>query len=357
MANTKAMLVDGATRHAIFVQRYSGSQLKQMLPYLQRVKKTTAAALAMGDLTEFSKKRLTRLYNEMGAITNEVLNRMGEKLKSNMKQFASYEADFAGRMLDNSTKDGVEFDIPAKTQIHAAVFSEPVLTLEKKGITLDAVLEQFSEKKGDQIVKTIQQGVIAGQTNQEIIKGMSAIVDTSMADGLKALVRTVTNHVSSVSREEVLKNNEDIIEGYEWVSVLDGRTTPECQALDGQIFGVGEGPIPPIHWNCRSTRIPVVKKEYSFVGGVEGLTRAAKGAEGAEDDVSTKTNYNDWLKTQPNEFQDEVLGVTKGQLFREGGLDLTQFVDENYKPLSIEQLRQSDDKHIVAAFKKIDKGE
>lgn len=349
---TKGRLINGTTRHAIFVQRYSGGQLKQMLPYLERVKKRAAAELASGDVTEFSKKRLTKLYHEINGLTNEILLKMGEKLKSNMKGFASYEAEFSAKMLSGSAN--IEFDVPAKTQIHAAIFSEPVLMLEEKGIMIDTVLEQFSEKKGAQLVKIIQQGVISGNTNQQIVKDMGIIVDTSMADGLKAMVRTVTNHVSSVAREQVFKNNEDIIEGYEWVSTLDARTTPECQALDGQVFKLGEGPIPPIHWNCRSTRVPVVKKEFS-IPDPEGLTRAAKGADGPEQDVGIKTNYNDWLKTQPKEFQDEVLGKTKAELFREGGVNLTKFVDDNYKPLTIEQLRQSDDKHIIAAFKKIDK--
>ena len=131
MANTNAMLVDATTRHAIFVQRYSGSQLKQMLPYLNRVKKQTAAQLAVGDLTDFSRKRLERLYKEIDGITIQVLNAMGKKLSGNMKTFSSYEADFAARMMTNATK--FEWDVPAKTQIHAAVFAATIVTGKQIG--------------------------------------------------------------------------------------------------------------------------------------------------------------------------------------------------------------------------------
>lgn len=337
MAGTNTFLVNASTRHAIFVNRFSGSQLKQMLPYLQRVKKSTAAELSGGDLTEFSKKRLTKLYNEIESTIQAVLDKMSGKLKSNLAPFSAYEAQFSATMFKKATN--VDFDIPSKNQIAAAVFAEPILTLEDKGLTIDDVLGQFNQKKAAQVVNTIQDGVIAGQANSEIINSMNKVVDIAMADGLRALVQTVTNHTSSVSRQQVYDENEDIIDGYQWVSTLDGRTTETCIALDGQIFDVGEGPMPPAHWNCRSTTIPVVKKKYSILG-LANTQRPAVGNDGPEQDISAKTDYGTWLASQPASFQDEVLGKTKGELFRNGGLSVDKFVDHNYQPYTLDQLRQ-----------------
>jgi SPP1 gp7 family putative phage head morphogenesis protein len=341
MAGTKTFLINASTRHAIYVNRYSGSQLKEMLPYLQRVKKATAAELALGDLTDFSRKRLKKTLAEIEDITQAVFDKMGGKLTSNMKKFATYEAGFTKKMLDQSAK--VEFSKPSIAQIHAAVFSEPVLTLEDKGIVVQDVLDQFSQKKAKQLITTIQDGVILGKPNSDILKGMDYVIDTVMAEGLQSLIRTVTNHVSSVSRQEVYNNNEDIIDGYEWVSTLDGRTTETCMALDGQVFEVGKGPMPPAHWGCRSTTIPVVKKEYNVMGLIDNQ-RPAVGADGPEQDVSAKMDYQSWLKTQPNAFIDEVLGATKGAIFRDGGLTLDKFVDHNYQPLTLEQLKKAEPK-------------
>lgn len=323
-----------------------------MLPYLNRVKKQTAAQLATGDLTEFSRKRLERLYKEIDGIAVQTLNAMGKKLEGNLKSFSSYEADFAARMMSASTK--FEFDVPAKTQIHSAVFSQPVFALENKGINITDMLDEFSEKKATQLITTIQDGVIAGRTNDQMVRDIGAVVDTLMAQQLQSLVRTVVGHTSAVSSEEVYKENEDIIEGFIWSATLDNRTTEICMALDGQFFKYSDpdAPSKPMHFGCRSNRVPVVKKQYSFKGAVEGLTRPAKGADGPEQNVPSRSNYNEWLKTQPASFQDEVLGVTKGALYRDGGLPLDKFIDKNYKPLTIEQLRESDDKHIIKAFKR-----
>ncbi len=45
--------------------------------------------------------------------------------------------------------------------------------------------------------------------------------------------------------------------------------------------------------------------------------------------VPAKTTYQDFLSRQPATFQDEVLGKTKGKLFRKGGMSLDKFVDRN----------------------------
>lgn len=346
MAGTKTFLINASTRHAIYVNRYSGSQLKEMLPYLKRVKKVTAGELASGDLTEFSRKRLKKTLKEIEDITQAVLDKMGGKLTSNMKKFATYEAKFSKTMLDKSAE--TEFSKPSITQIHAAVFSEPVGVLNDKGINISDILDEYSQKKSKQLVTAIQDGVILGKTNSEILKAMDYVIDTAMADGLQSMIRTITNHVSSVSRQQVYNDNEDIIDGYEWVSTLDGRTTETCMALDGQVFEVGKGPMPPAHWNCRSTTIPVVKKKYNIMGLVD-TGRPAVGEDGPEQDVSAKTNYQNWLKTQPNAFQDEVLGAAKGALFRDGGLTLDKFVDHNYQPLTLDQLKKMEPKAFEKA--------
>jgi hypothetical protein len=51
------------------------------------------------------------------------------------------------------------------------------------------------------------------------------------------------------------------------------------------------------------------------------------------------TSYQDWLRRQPNGFQDEVLGRGKAELFREG-LPLERFVDASGRVLNLDELRE-----------------
>ena len=91
--------------------------------------------------------------------------------------------------------------------------------------------------------------------------------------------------------------------------------------------------------NCRSTVIPKVKPEFSLFRGNE--TRASVGADGGG--TSQAGNYYNWLRTQPAGFQNEVLGTTKGKLFRNAGLDSKEFrrlVSNNFdEPLTLAEIR------------------
>ena len=136
--------------------------------------------------------------------------------------------------------------------------------------------------------------------------------------------------------------------------------------------GSCEGPIPPLHFRCRSLRVglldpepigkrpskPVHEKgllrEYSKEVGLDKVpTRRAllpRGHKGKFDDfkrvrtreligrTAAKTNYQTWLKRQSAAFQDDVLGKTKGALFRRGGLELDAFVD----PVSFKEVTLAD---------------
>src|SRR3546814_6812910 len=63
--------------------------------------------------------------------------------------------------------------------------------------------------------------------------------------------------------------------------------------------------------NCRSTTVAIIP-------GLENLsdilTRASQDGQ-----VKGSLTYYEWLKTQSAQFQDSVLGPTRGKLFRDGG--------------------------------------
>ena len=63
--------------------------------------------------------------------------------------------------------------------------------------------------------------------------------------------------------------------------------------------------------------------------------------------VPEDLNYSQWLKRQSAKFQDEVLGPTKGKLFRRGDVTLDRFVDRRTgRPFTVAELR----KREAAAF-------
>ena len=84
--------------------------------------------------------------------------------------------------------------------------------------------------------------------------------------------------------------------------------------------------------------------------GPEAIKRQTRDARASMDGaVPAKTTYQTWLNRQTTGFQDEVLGPTRGALFRRGDLTVDKFVDmRSGRPFTLDELARAEG----AAFKK-----
>lgn len=333
MATTNTLLLDAATRHAVYVNRYSGSQIKELSIYLERIRRIVSSRLANTNITRFNRNRLNIFLKNLDLELEKIYSQMSDRLKKNMEEFGEYEADFSKRMFDNSSK--ATFNVPSSIQIQAAVFGNPVNLIDDD-TNIDKALRKFSRSKRTQIGRIIRDGAILGDTNDQIISSIRNNVSNLQRHQAASLVQTIVNHVSTAARQSVYEANSNLIEAIEWISTLDTHTTTTCISLDREIFEIGKGPRPPAHWGCRSTTKPKIKKQYSLIEDVPAARPSATGP------VNTRSNYGSWLRNQPKSFQDDALGPVRSKLFREGGLSVDKFVDSNYKPLTIKQLMKKE---------------
>lgn len=116
----------------------------------------------------------------------------------------------------------------------------------------------------------------------------------------------------------------------QYVAVLDSRTTKLCRGLDGKRFPLGEGPIPPLHMNCRSNRILVLPDK---VGGP----------------LYDPGSYADWIRSQPEAVQVLLMGSTKDHKLSAKDLAEAGFQDYAAKPMTLDQVR-SEARRIMEYF-------
>ena len=331
-------LLDAGIKHQIYVQRYAGGQVKDLVKYLDDAQAEILRQLkTVKSLAE--SRTLNRKLNRIVQLQQEGLAKLSAELTAKTMDFAEYEADFAVRTMNTAAAAAVV--LPASEQLRALVTQRPMqLAISGKAgstvqnVTLDQAARQFAGDKADEIRRVIQTGVVEGSTVQSLTRDIVSVTNRHKRQA-ETLVRTSVNHISSEARSAVNQANDDIMKGEEWVSVLDSRTTIGCATLDGKILGFNEPPFTPRHWGCRSLRVPVLKDEYQE-GGLEGTRASIQGP------VSAKRTYSGWLKDQSPEFQDQMLGKERGKLFRSGKIKLDQFVDDNYNPVSLEQLKVLD---------------
>jgi SPP1 gp7 family putative phage head morphogenesis protein len=141
-------------------------------------------------------------------------------------------------------------------------------------------------------------GEVATTTRQLRAAGVKSIIAsggelTAMADNqIMALVRTSINQVANSASQQVYEANQDITKKYRYVATLDSRTSSICAALDGREFEYGRGPMPPQHFNCRSTTVPIIDPD------ILPPSTIAKRAS-ADGPVPVNMNYGQWLIFQP----------------------------------------------------------
>lgn len=335
--STKQFLTDAATRHAVFLQRYAGGQSKEAIKTLNRLRRGINARLAQ-EPTVFQRNRLEAVLFDIEQLSIEMFKDISQKTIRGAQLLSINEAGFSVDLFNKASTVEIGFTLPSDGVLIAGTMGSSMSAPLKAGITIEDALLQFSVKKRTEIAQTISDGVTLGETTPTISRKVGTLINTLHRRQLDTLVRTVTNHTSSVARNMVYEANSDIIDGYQWVATLDNRTTLICGSRDGIVYQVGAGPMPPAHWGCRSTTIPKVKPEYDLGAKIQGK-RPSVGSGGAKQ-VSARTNYGGWLRKQPVEFVDEALGVERSRLFRSGKLNIDKFVDPTGRVYTLAELER-----------------
>jgi hypothetical protein len=94
--------------------------------------------------------------------------------------------------------------------------------------------------------------------------------------------------------------------------------------------------------NCRSSSTPVLKSYRELgipIDEISASTRASMDGE-----VPAETTYSEWIAKQSAARQDEVLGPTRGKLFRQGDLAIDRFTNDKGVFLTLDELRARDAK-------------
>jgi hypothetical protein len=166
-------------------------------------------------------------------------------------------------------------------------------------------------------------------------------------------VTTSITSIRSQADREVYKTNEKALQGWQYVAVLDARTTPLCAHRDGEIYPISDTRhLPPAHWHCRSTTVPVFKS-WEDISKIENVAQVRRQniANLTKEQIAfydgqtpLKETYNDWLYRQPKDVQLRHLGdYQKLELFQAGQLTLDGFTNAEGNTIGIKELRSMTD--------------
>lgn len=187
---------------------------------------------------------------------------------------------------------------------------EKMIGYMQDGSPVRAALDKLGPEVSSGMKKALSVGIGTGQNPRVIAK----IARQQYGVGLQKALTISRTEILRSYRDAALENyraNEDVVNAWEWIASLSRRTCAMCLAMNGTIHPLDEDF--GSHPNCRCTPAPIVSERY-----------ATKQTENAPGEA--------WLKEQSEEVQEKVLGVRGAAAWRDGRVDLRDFVGVHESP-------------------------
>jgi len=375
---------DAVLRNQIAIRGYSANLVGRVDRLLRKADRELAEMIRARlprdkrEFFDFKTEKWRLLMNDIQKARRGLLVQYRALVRSDLVQLGALEAQTETDILERAIPIDYALGSPSIEVLTSISRSRPF-----RGKLLKDWFKGISVGDMARIRQQLQIGMSQGESIDSIVRRLigtragnyqNGVMGTTRREAA-AIVRTSVTHISHNARNAVWDANSDIIDARIWSSTLDGRTTHGCISRDGKgapIAGkalppgvVALVPInirPPAHINCRSvmlgyidgigligsrptvtdTRTPAARLiDFRKIAKAQGKTLTRVRNEWAAKNVGSvpaSTSYADFLKRQPASFQDEVLGVTKGKLYRNGGLSVDSFVDRRGMEITLDQL-------------------
>jgi len=335
------IIADRAIRHALYLERYKTGQVEDIIKLLNGSLEPELIARVQKSLDVVAKTSpaLKKLFKDNGVLVRAEYSAMENHLYKNLRDLSKAESDWQIKTLNDSTPIQIDFIAPAPKVLKALVENAPM-----NGALLKDWFAKLADDTVFKVNQQIQIGVINGEGIEDIVRRIKGTRAAQYSDGilnisrnnLRAIVRTSVAHVSEEARKELYRENSDVISGHQIHETLDTSTCEICMAMDGQVFDtVDDIPDYP-HFGCRRSIIPVLKswKELGI-----NLREAPEGTRASMNgQVPASMTYGEWLSNQSVSVQNEALGIGKAQLFRDGKINVGDFVDNQSRILTLTEL-------------------
>lgn len=330
-------VADAILTYQLDLLRLEAGTTSRAIALLNQMVRELTARLRSENLTHFTKARLNALLRQAAATIDE------------------YHAKMQG-LLDLSTAGAAEYQVKhiGKTMIGLGILIEPSLptpTMMSKLVSNLLIQgapsadwwERQSSNMTWQFAAAVRQGIAQGQTNEQIVARLAQSMPTTR-NNIRSLVHTSVQTVANAARSAAFEAFEDVAAGEVWVATLDPHTCIICAARDGRVYSLGDHePLdggPPwnggpgaIHWGCRCVA-SIKLRDIPGMPKVPVGTRAS-----SRGPVKGNTDFAEYLDRMGTQFQNDVLGPGRADLWRRGKLTLEQLLDLSGNPMSLAELK------------------
>ena len=337
MSNITDVLSDLAITRSLLLQRVSNGLSQDVARVYTDI---------MDDISDAIKTANPITIRNSSVTIKELKSRIDPDIafvKDDLTDLAKTEAGY----IASSTNAVIGADIFAKIPTDATL-SNIYKTSLIEGATISNYFSALDKSMQTDLERAIRLGASIGETNYELAKRVDGVLNKGINHS-KAIARTSVATVSNQARQSVYQANDDVIKGYEHLSTLDSRTSFVCSSRDGAMWDTnGKGlnaqgrknryQVPPLHFNCRSTLVPVLKSWEEL--GIDGLDEIPRGTRSSLDgQISSGTNFEKWIGGKDATFQKKYLGAGRYELWKSGKITFSDLVNQQGRTLNMSELQ------------------
>lgn len=280
--------------YAEAVKKLSADELNSFKKALTNYKRTlsnysnrTTESLMKSIEKDLNKVNVTRLEAMQKQITYEIENLKAYQEDRTTKLLRNgYEDNYYRTMFNTQQRAGyaASFTVLNTKAINRAV------NAKFDGVTFSDRIWQEKDKLVLNLNNVLAQNIARGTGLNGIVDSIIKLTNATYYNASR-LARSELNRVCGLANYDAYQES-DLVEEYEFVAVLDNRTSEICADMDGKRFPKSEYVpgvnAPPMHPNCRSTTVAVI--------GSGSGKRIAKDQDGKYIQISSSTKYYDWAK-------------------------------------------------------------
>lgn len=338
-------LSNALLRHRHYVLMAENGALQQMLEPLREARKTLTEQLAtfaarddaIGDLSRLANERRKVLRRRVDEIVNIAQTDTRKAAREQFRKFARREGEIQENLLRREIPDSVQnrlaLDLAGPDLDRLEAIVDRPLGGERWTVRFDRNAAELRKA----LKQNLGTSVALGEGMDEAARRIRDNVKGIGLNRATLIARTEIQRVANETAVATYQANQDVIKELEWIGTLDGRTCPVCGTLDGETWPVDKPPSepPPVHPACRCIMAPVTRSWRELGIDRDELPRTTRAS--MDGQVPASQNYRDWFSRQSADFQRDVLGPARFELFRSGAIDFEDMVKSN-RVLNVDEL-------------------
>lgn len=200
--------------------------------------------------------------------------------------------------------------------------------------------ERFARNHGEAVPlmrRSLATSAALGEGYPVAARRMRGAVGGLLQHRAVLIARSEVQRAANRTAQEFYVRNSDVVKGITIVETLDVRTCLLCILQDGKFFPVdeGTGSLPPYHAGCRGFVCPVTRSWEEL--GIKAKELPAGTRASMNGEVPAPITYQEWFPSQSAAFQREVLGASRYELWKNGKVEIKDFVKSG-RILSVREL-------------------